>query len=92
MMKKVLLWIAGISVVCLLVLGTYLYLNGDSLAEDIFKKKLIEAYNSDPKTKYFIDLEKVKFNIFDGSVDLIGISVSPKDSLVTFKKSLENIS
>jgi hypothetical protein len=91
MMKKVLLWIAGISVVCLLVLGTYLYLNGDSLAEDIFKNKLIKAYNSDPKTKYFIDLEKVKFNIFDGSVDLIGISVSPKDSLVTFKKSLENI-
>lgn len=89
-LKKIIFIILGL---LLLVVGTgafYIYRNVDQIAEDILRDSIIKQYNNNANTKYLIDLEEIDFNLYNGSADLRKIRIYPKDSLVTYKRTIDN--
>ena len=87
--KKIVGVFIVVVILALASISGYLYFNGSKIAEEILRDRIINDYNQNPETKYLISLEKIKLNILNGSVDLINISVVPKDSLVTYKPGID---
>lgn len=87
--KKVFLWFLGILILALGIGLGYLYFNAQQIAQNIIRNKIIKSYNESPETKYLLSLERIKLNLIDGSIRLINIDATPKDSLVTYERNLD---
>ncbi len=91
-MKAIWKFVIGFLIVLLiagLAITLYLYDNAGNMAEEILRDKFIKEYNKNPTTDYLIHFKKLKVDVLDGSVNLVNVSIVPKDSLVTFKSNLE---
>ncbi len=84
MKKKILI---SLTVLILIAGGvlTYFYITIDNQVEKLLREKFINKNNEDPNTRYYIDFEKLDFNIFSGSLEVDGITITPKDSVVLLK-------
>ena len=58
-LKKIVVGVVLFFIVTLGGVVTYLYYNGSIIVEEILRERIIDDYNKNPKTKYFINLEKI---------------------------------
>ena len=75
MLKKFLLIISTIVSVIFIAL----YFSYDYWLEKELKYQLSEIINEDPNSLYRYNFKKLNIDLIDGSVDLTGISIEPKD-------------
>ena len=87
--KKIILWVVSIISILLIGGASYIYLNAQSIVNDILREEIIIKYNSSPQTQYTISLESVRLNLLSNSIKLINLQVTPKDSLITLKRTID---
>jgi hypothetical protein len=88
-LKKVFLWPLSILILTLGIGLGYLYFNAQKITQNIIRNKIIKSYNESDETQYLLSLEKIKLNIWDGSIRLINVKATPKDSLVILERNLD---
>lgn len=84
--------ILGVFIILLLVIigvGGYIYYNAQKIADEIVRDQIIKNYNQSTDTDYLISLESLSLDILSGSISLSNIHITPKDSLVTFRRSID---
>jgi hypothetical protein len=86
--KKIFSWVVLTLIIVILGVGTYVYYNIHSIANEILREQIIKDYNENKETKYLISLEEVKLNFLQGSIDLLNLDITPKDSLVSLESNL----
>lgn len=88
--KQIFLWFLSFLILALGIGIGYLYFNAQQIAQNIIRNEIIKNYNESPETKYLISLDKIKLNLIDGSIRLININATPKDSLVTLERNIDD--